>query len=290
MTITDNDISINVINLDHCKKKLKRFDEQMSKYDLKYNRFNAIDKSKLTQDKVKNFNFLTNDFKEYLLETNTNRIGHLACTLSHIEIYKDFLHNSNKDYLLIFEDDVILAENFKNILFESLNNAVNKNIHFDILLLGFFCNSNETGHGTQCDLNKDYYEINNMRSVNYFMGTHAYIIPRTSIEYIINECNILETPIDRKLSNLIQKNYKVFSIFEPIAFQEADNTISAWDFTYEHEMVFGSQTNGGTECFGNSVNTDKINIITKYKPLIILFIIETILTIILFAYIYLKKK
>lgn len=237
MTITENDISINVVNLERCKKKLKRFDEQMKKYNFKYNRFNAIDKSTLTHDKVKEFNFLTDDFKNYLLEPNTNRLGHLGCNLSHIKIYKEFLKNSNKNYLLVFEDDVILAENFKNILLYSLNNIKNKNIHFDILLLGFFCNSNEPVHGTVCDLNKEYYDIDNIRSVNYFMGTHAYIIPRTSIEYIINECKILEAPIDRQLANLIQKDYKVYSVFEPIAFQEADNTISAWDFTYEHKMV-----------------------------------------------------
>lgn len=286
MTITENDISINVINLERCKKKLKRFDEQMKKYNLKYNRFNAIDKSTFTYDKVKESNYLTDDFKNYLLEPNTNRIGHLACTLSHIEIYKDFLYNSNENYLLIFEDDVILADNFKNILLDSLNNIVNKNIHFDILLLGFFCNSIEEHNKIVCDLNKDYYDIDNIRSVNYFMGTHGYIIPRTSIEYIINECKILEAPIDRKLSNLIQKNYKIFSIFEPIAFQEADNTISAWDFTYEHEMVFGSQTNGGTECFGNTINNND----NKKSLFFWTILILGILIIIVFLFFLLKKK
>jgi GR25 family glycosyltransferase involved in LPS biosynthesis len=70
----------------------------------------------------------------------------IGCALSHIKVWKDFIKRDNKDekYIMIFEDDVVLEENFiQNVIFS----LINVPIDYDILYLGCFgCDKNNVSN------------------------------------------------------------------------------------------------------------------------------------------------
>ena len=63
------------------------------------------------------------------------RRGIVGCALSHMLIWKEFLNDVNVQYLLVFEDDSRLVDNFNQKLLHLLNTYENK---FDVLYLGMF--------------------------------------------------------------------------------------------------------------------------------------------------------
>ena len=70
----------------------------------------------------------------------------IGCALSHIKVWKDFIKRDNKDekYIMVFEDDVVLEENFKQRVIYSLMNVP---IDYDILYLGCFgCDKNNVSN------------------------------------------------------------------------------------------------------------------------------------------------
>lgn len=95
-------------------------------------------------------------------------------------------------------------------------------------------------------------------------------------------------PIDRQLGEYAKEVLNVYTIYEPIVFQNADNKISAWNFDINLEEKFKifnknfvSQTNNpaNKECFGNINNKSNIYI----------YIIAIIIIIVLLYFFYLKK-
>lgn len=122
----------------------------MKNCNLKYNKFKAISKYDIDDNIIKNTDRLTENFKNSIISKELS-VGHLCCTLSHYEIYKKFSENHNEKYLLIFEDDALIVDNFTDILLDTLNFIENNNKAIDILLCGFFCNSENKGHSEMCN-------------------------------------------------------------------------------------------------------------------------------------------
>lgn len=104
----------------------------MKKSELEFEYIDGIHGRNLNQSKYTNFNRLS------LKHLSSGAIG---CILSHAKAYKHIIGNSYK-HTVIFEDDVILEENFKlrlttflnlipkdfDILYLASNSSINKNI------------------------------------------------------------------------------------------------------------------------------------------------------------------
>lgn len=58
--------------------------------------------------------------------------GDISCSINHIQSWKDFLQNDSNDIGLFFEDDIILCENFYDIL----DNILQVSPTFDAMFIG----------------------------------------------------------------------------------------------------------------------------------------------------------
>lgn len=116
------------INLDRCIDRAKHMRQELERIGLKATRISAVDGSKLE------------NWKEYTTPwTHSNdhyHVGTIACSLSHIKCYKQFL-KTDKDYCLIFEDDVTLCDDF--------NVEIDHDV--DITLLHKVIKGTNFGHG-----------------------------------------------------------------------------------------------------------------------------------------------
>lgn len=281
--LTIKDISTYVINLERCKKKKEKISEILKKNNLDFNIYNAINSSNFTDNFIKNNVKIAKPFKEWLLK-DKSQWGHLGCSMSHYNVLKNFIENDNKQFLLVLEDDCILDNNFSKKLIKILNDNINLN--FDLLLCGYNCDSNYFNNPNHCKLNKNYKQIsNNIRTINYFIGTHAYIINKNNAKKILNDCKTYIWCLDHQFSGFIKdKNYKIYAIFKPIAFSQGDNLLTEWNYKKKIDWEFGSQTQSfnNKECF---------NGVCKNNNLLYLIIIIIIaLLILLLAFKLTNKK
>ena len=222
--LTTKDISTYVINLERCKQKKQKISEMLEMNNLNFNIYNAVNASNFTIDFIKNNNEIDEAFKQFLLN-DKSQWGHLGCSMSHYNVLKQFIENDNEKFLLVLEDDCILDNKFSNKLITILNDNINLN--FDFLLCGYNCDSDYFTDSNHCKLNKNYKQFNNIRSINYFIGTHAYIINKNNAQKILNDCKPYIWCLDHQFSKFIQtKNYKIYGIFEPIAFSQVDNILT----------------------------------------------------------------
>ena len=131
------------INLEYRKDRRdymrKQFEaellEDLELGNLKLNGFEfykAVDKNKLESSKELKHLFRKNNF-EY-------RKSVIACALSHTNLYKQLIHDSENDYYIIFEDDAELLPGFKFKLTQVLTKA--QSLEFDFLYLGYFLDMN----------------------------------------------------------------------------------------------------------------------------------------------------
>jgi GR25 family glycosyltransferase involved in LPS biosynthesis len=88
-----------VINLDRSKDRFQKIKKRLEYVGLPFERFNAVDGSKLSQQKI---NKLVHPVCKSLLCSK----GMIGCAMSHYLLWKKMV-NENKEWMLILEDDAI---------------------------------------------------------------------------------------------------------------------------------------------------------------------------------------
>lgn len=167
-----------------------------------YEFYNAIDGYKLEPtDELANL-FYGNDFQ--------NKKGVIGCALSHYNLWKE-LSESSYDYFVIFEDDIMLTNNFKN-KFDNILTKLNSNINeYECLFLGYSMYNEER------KVNSHIYDdkctpdilIEKLNKNLYIGGTFSYIITKQGanklLKYIKN--NGIKHGIDYLMVHCTDLNY-----------------------------------------------------------------------------------
>ncbi len=192
---------IYVINLKKSIDRLENMKKVMSKYNLNFNRFDAIYGKDLSEEEVnKNTNimcrtFLCND-------------GIIGCAMSHIQIWKKLLEDKTTDMYIIMEDDV------QDIDIEQINNLINfinkSNLEFDfisLICISMFCQNLNKG----IKVNEKLYLTNKL----FTMGFGAYIINKSGAKQLVDMFNknkiSLHIDINVSLKKLISSNFKHYN-------------------------------------------------------------------------------
>jgi GR25 family glycosyltransferase involved in LPS biosynthesis len=137
--------------------------------------------------------------------------------IAHIRCWEKFL-KTDKEHIIIFEDDIILKKNFK----EQFDNSVKKMPKdTDILYLGCFgCENNNNFFTKVYSLlnNKNSKIINKNISIpKIALATHAYIITRKGAKQILQLCyNNVFGHIDIFLQSLIKNNNLKSYVITPL--------------------------------------------------------------------------
>jgi GR25 family glycosyltransferase involved in LPS biosynthesis len=120
----------------------------------------------------------------------------ISLCLKHIEAFRDAIDN-NYQNIVVFEDDIILVENFNDKLQSYMNQLPND---YDILWIG-----------TCCDLHSTSQDGINIYTAYSSRCTHAYLISNSGCRKMISALKYLNSPIDWYfnfvIKNLNLKNY-----------------------------------------------------------------------------------
>ena len=124
--------------------------------------------------------------------------GAIGCYLSHVLLWKKLVESEN-EYMLIFEDDVVPLYINSDEKINELLNELNSN--FDILLLGCDC--------------RDKKKIEVSKNINkciFFFESHSYIISKKAAKELLKYIYPIDMQIDSYISfyNLINPNFKTY--------------------------------------------------------------------------------
>lgn len=187
-----------VINLDKDKKRYRNFIEQYNKNDISaypVERYSAVVGKDVKQD-----DWLTDDTlqKLYTTEKRGYRTHHhditrggTGCFISHYNLSKRLINDSENDAYLIFEDDTT----FLSDTYGKIQSALKKlPENWDIVL---FYTIRAIGRKENNDFNK----------LKSFWGMNCYIINKKGAEKLIKEVeeNKIDGQIDCYLSKMIQQ-------------------------------------------------------------------------------------
>jgi GR25 family glycosyltransferase involved in LPS biosynthesis len=175
--INDN-VKIFIINLLNRPIKKQYMIDQLTSCNLNYNVFEAVDGTKLSIDSLLDNN-ITDQSKSMIYMKRPMRRGEVGCALSHIFIWNGLLSDDKYKYYLIFEDDAIIPDDFKDKLEVILKDVEGKD--WDILYL----NDNCHGHfKKQCD--GDDYSDTTILPFRAGYGLYGYIINKKFADKCIN--------------------------------------------------------------------------------------------------------
>jgi glycosyl transferase family 25 len=109
-------IKIFVLTLIDEKERINHIVKQIKKFNLKFEIFYGKRGKHLTKKDISNYS----ESEAFKIEKRALSLDEIACALSHISIYKKIIQYKYQ-YSLILEDDVILENDFVNVL-HKINN------------------------------------------------------------------------------------------------------------------------------------------------------------------------
>lgn len=212
-----------VINLESRKNLFDNLSKQLSKNNIKYQRFVAIDGYDITIENLStNLHFtgkmlkknpeLINKHDQYQVSCSDNlqfqsslynnwndkkiTAGELGCTCSHLSLWKK-IANDSAENALIFEDDIKLRPNFNQHLTHLLTAAPRK---FDIIYLSLWIPASKTGVVTYQNP-----EVAKITEPIFTSGSTAYIISKDGARKLLSLTQEINDPIDMTLASLVKK-------------------------------------------------------------------------------------
>jgi GR25 family glycosyltransferase involved in LPS biosynthesis len=196
-SIKPSNYKILIVNL---KKRTDRKDAIIAQlesvsFNKKYEFYDGIDGSQIEENVEMYELFKINDFG--------NRKGFIGCALSHYNIWIDLLKDNTNDYYYIFEDDIVLSDNFTKYFKDIGDVMVDFHNKIDILFLGY--------HNSVKNDNITTVEVCNFKNHKYIGGTFSYIITKRGAQKMINY--IISNGIRHGIDYVIKIN-KELLIFE----------------------------------------------------------------------------
>jgi GR25 family glycosyltransferase involved in LPS biosynthesis len=212
-----NECIIYYINLESSYDRRKHMESQTARENLAITRFDAtnaknIDISLYDEFLVnKNKSIYGTDMKQYFKD-NPTKIGHFGCYLSFLGVMKKFL-KTNKEYLIIFEDDAIICNNFTEQLVNRVKLVPDD---WDIILIGYKT-SPETSYYLHTHMNDNIIINNGYMPLFVFNGMHGMLYTRSCVNKLLKLLVPMDWMIDFHISSLAIQNYiKIYGLVHPL--------------------------------------------------------------------------
>jgi len=152
--------NIFVINLLKDKERMEIISQELNKYSIKFNRFDAVYGKNLSDEEI-------NDKVSLIGKNLLCHHSMVGCYLSHVNLWKKLINDENNDFYLVFEDDFIIKD------YESLSKLYNlyknKRIDKDYLSLFVMHSDIKTSKIEELDGVKICKKIFPFTTVGYFI-------------------------------------------------------------------------------------------------------------------------
>ena len=185
------------------------------------------------------------------IKSNTSSFGSLftplnviGCAMAHIKTWKLFLESDAK-YGIIFEDDVVFEDNFREELDLGIKNTPKD---FDILYLGCFgCNNYINFHtilfANTGLINKNPGYVNDyVNKPIVALATHAYVISRKGVKKLLKyiEHNIY-THIDLNIQTLSSNNLlDTYTLNNRLVYQTSTDETQSLNVSSSHPIILNN--------------------------------------------------
>lgn len=210
-----NDVIVLLINLNRAKKRFLQMKTQFEKFGIQYHRIQAIDGKSLIYS---NKEFNKKKFRACVgKKINTNEI---ACYLSHYKAIEFFM-KSEKEFALIFEDDVV----FNDDLIKIINRLVKIKNRWNFIK---FNTARDGGIGNIAIKNifQKYCMYASLFPKTY---SGAYLIDRKSGRSLIEKLLPMSVPFDHEMIKFWKYNIRQYSIFpSPVKVKYEDSFIGGY--------------------------------------------------------------
>lgn len=230
-----NKCAIYYVNLEKSTDRRNYMELLFKKENLNVNRFEAIDAEKIKlEDYDKYLQSIPNRYHEPDMKThfinNPKTKGNFGCYLSHLGIMEEFL-KTDKEYLMVFEDDSILCDNFQELVNQRVKYVPDD---WELLLLGY-----------QIVPGSFYMKYNNANdnipikngylSIVTFTGTYGMLIKRHCVEKLLKLLVPMDWYIDHHITALaINKKIKIYGLVNPLVITYGNSTITTNIFSYKY--------------------------------------------------------
>jgi glycosyl transferase, family 25 len=190
--------NVYIINLERDKHKWELVTKELDKYNIKYNRFNAVYGKDLSEEQI-------NEYVDWISRNFILNNGQIGCVLSHVNLLKQLVNDDNQDFYLILEDDIEILDYDKILTIYNLY----KNKKIDIDFLSMKCMEIEF----QCSRNGDRIKINEGIEIEEKlipMGTSSYFVTKEGAKKFLKQYNKVKYPIDFQYYIWGKKYYKYY--------------------------------------------------------------------------------
>ena len=154
------------------------------------NKKNMLEKFNKLGIECKFYSGVKHNDKRIKYHINSYNKCQMSITYGHLDIINDYYNNSNKPYIIICEDDIMIHKNIKQILGKI---TIDFNImELDILLLGYLLPYKFDNKNTHYSLKQSVYSrslYNYYTYPEYHSGTQMYMITKKYAKFIIDKYN-----------------------------------------------------------------------------------------------------
>ena len=179
-------MDIYIINLKSRPEKKEFMKKQMDKHKLNAIFFEAVDGNELDLNELIDENIIS-QIDDVRIKRPLRR-GEIGCSMSHMLVWLRLL-KSDKQYALVFEDDAILCNDFKEMLRGVIDEA--NTVEWDVLYLNENCYYH---FKEKCDGKHVSRRIIAPTNVGY--GLYGYVIKKDAVHKYIKGMLPITIPVD----------------------------------------------------------------------------------------------
>ncbi len=212
-------MNIIVISLERAKERREKISSQCHNLGLNPLIMDAVDGQKLSLDQLNKKIHLINGYRF----GDQFKPGEIACTMSHIKAL-EIASDEKWPYLIVLEDDVILAEDFEKrvkFLFKIIPQDWEHVYLSGIPRLGF--------------MKPPMLEFMNVVPTIFTECTHSMIIRNNAFQKVIDYLSKFETTTDDSYNYIISSNKLKSYTFYPFVTYAYDEYTYIWDRKIERE-------------------------------------------------------
>lgn len=184
--------NVHVINLERSEDRLEQIDNNLKKFGIKYQRFNAVDGKKLSMGEIDR---ITTTSCRYMI-CNRSSIG---CAISHITLW-GIISQSNDKWHLVLEDDAEFTDETIDFVNKLSKSSL---MDDDNIIINLACDVLSC-YGSHIQIDSENGPINNLIVPLFPLGTRGYLITKNTANKLHNYFmrNRMSKPIDLSLAEI----------------------------------------------------------------------------------------
>lgn len=224
------------INLDRSVNRKNQIENQLAYHFPNYSiqRESAVDGSKFSLEDVKDildpraYYYLKSHNRRRLLNEDINNFGQIACSLSHFNCWKKLIEDTEYDYYLICEDDVVFYPDIHQKIIKILRDQSDLDFYSLVYV-------NSRGNKIEND---------RLKITKPFYGTQTYLISKKAAKLFLENCFPIVCQVDAFIGYIsFRYNLNSFMLTSPAGRENGYTEIGherehcvLCDIPYENEV------------------------------------------------------